>query len=180
MWTVNFRRLLRLTACVSVIALLLSVGACAASEYVKLDWVASAGWRLYIGQNHVCWYGYDGGNPPGIYFRGRDYSLGLGDSPAFWGEDIFGVKYAEVPLGWVVLTLMLIVAALACGAHLLTRRLVARGMCARCGYDLQGNMSGRCPECGTPIRRSADSCPNAPVVLQRPTTRDSDSTHDRT
>ena len=26
------------------------------------------------------------------------------------------------------------------------------GHCTRCGYNLQGNVSGTCPECGTPIR----------------------------
>ncbi len=25
------------------------------------------------------------------------------------------------------------------------------GLCRHCGYDLTGNTSGRCPECGTPI-----------------------------
>lgn len=25
------------------------------------------------------------------------------------------------------------------------------GTCKRCGYDLTGNVSGRCPECGTPV-----------------------------
>ena len=24
------------------------------------------------------------------------------------------------------------------------------GLCLRCGYDLRGNVSGACPECGTP------------------------------
>jgi len=24
------------------------------------------------------------------------------------------------------------------------------GLCVRCGYDLTGNMTGTCPECGTP------------------------------
>jgi len=28
------------------------------------------------------------------------------------------------------------------------RRRVAAGCCAACGYDLTGNVSGRCPECG--------------------------------
>lgn len=27
------------------------------------------------------------------------------------------------------------------------------GLCRRCGYDLTGNVSGRCPECGTTIGR---------------------------
>jgi hypothetical protein len=26
-----------------------------------------------------------------------------------------------------------------------------RGCCTRCGYDLTGNVSGVCPECGTPV-----------------------------
>jgi len=29
------------------------------------------------------------------------------------------------------------------------------GPCDKCGYDLMGNMSGRCPECGTPVVVSA-------------------------
>ena len=29
-----------------------------------------------------------------------------------------------------------------------------RGHCQRCGYDLTGNVSGVCPECGMPIRQS--------------------------
>ncbi len=28
-----------------------------------------------------------------------------------------------------------------------------RGLCLRCGYDLEGNVSGVCPECGTEIER---------------------------
>lgn len=27
----------------------------------------------------------------------------------------------------------------------------ARGVCAACGYSLRGNVSGKCPECGTPV-----------------------------
>ncbi len=27
------------------------------------------------------------------------------------------------------------------------------GQCRVCGYSLKGNLSGTCPECGTPIRR---------------------------
>ena len=31
------------------------------------------------------------------------------------------------------------------------RRAVPPGRCRSCGYDLTGNTSGRCPECGTAI-----------------------------
>jgi hypothetical protein len=35
------------------------------------------------------------------------------------------------------------------------RRRRLRGCCRRCGYDLTGNVSGRCPECGTAIHAEA-------------------------
>jgi len=31
------------------------------------------------------------------------------------------------------------------------RRRIPPGHCQRCGYNLTGNVSGLCPECGTPI-----------------------------
>jgi hypothetical protein len=30
------------------------------------------------------------------------------------------------------------------------------GLCERCGYNLVGNMSGHCPECGSPVRLAPD------------------------
>lgn len=36
------------------------------------------------------------------------------------------------------------------GVHRLDRRTLKPGVCP-CGYDLRGNMSGRCPECGRPV-----------------------------
>lgn len=35
----------------------------------------------------------------------------------------------------------------------LDRRRAAPGRCRKCNYDLTGNLSGRCPECGTPVER---------------------------
>jgi hypothetical protein len=32
--------------------------------------------------------------------------------------------------------------------HELRRERRAKGLCVRCGYDLRGNVSGVCPECG--------------------------------
>jgi hypothetical protein len=39
-----------------------------------------------------------------------------------------------------------------------------RGLCARCGYDLTGNKTGRCPECFEPIAAMAPS----PEIVHRP------------
>ena len=36
------------------------------------------------------------------------------------------------------------------------RRQARIGLCRRCGYDLRGNVSGRCPECGTACRSPLD------------------------
>jgi hypothetical protein len=35
----------------------------------------------------------------------------------------------------------------------LDRRRIPAGHCQNCGYDLTGNVSRRCPECGTPVKR---------------------------
>ncbi len=36
------------------------------------------------------------------------------------------------------------------------------GHCQRCGYDLTGNVSGICPECGTPIPEPLEDAPRSP------------------
>lgn len=41
------------------------------------------------------------------------------------------------------------------GARLLKRR-PRVGCCSECDYDLTGNVSGICPECGTPLRASRE------------------------
>lgn len=39
----------------------------------------------------------------------------------------------------------------------LDRPRIPPGHCATCGYDLTGNTSGRCPECGEPVLRASDA-----------------------
>jgi hypothetical protein len=56
-----------------------------------------------------------------------------------------------------VAALLAIALAIAFGCHLkslddVRRERRARGLCVRCGYDLTGNVSGVCPECGTTRR----------------------------
>ncbi len=49
---------------------------------------------------------------------------------------------------WIPFTLAMVSTAL---LWLLDRRRAKPGHCGRCGYSLTGNVSGRCPECGTPV-----------------------------
>ena len=37
------------------------------------------------------------------------------------------------------------------------RRRIPPGHCQRCGYNLTGNVSGKCSECGEPCKRDADA-----------------------
>jgi hypothetical protein len=57
-----------------------------------------------------------------------------------WSADAVGVYGLVVVAGY----------AAAVGLPPLKRLLRRRsGQCAQCGYDLTGNLSGTCPECGT-------------------------------
>jgi hypothetical protein len=39
------------------------------------------------------------------------------------------------------------------------RRRIPAGHCRKCGYDLTGNVSGRCPECGVPTGAAVPPAP---------------------
>lgn len=69
------------------------------SRSMKVDWVTRSGNRVYLGQGYLCWFNYAGGDAPGLYVRDAAFSLGLGDSPSWYGVDLFGVRYVEIPLG---------------------------------------------------------------------------------
>ncbi len=66
-------------------------------------------------------------------------------------EDGYRLPTAEVVLPlWTVLLVCCLLTTLAWGGR---ARKHPPGHCRRCGYDLKGNLSGTCPECGT--RRKA-------------------------
>ncbi len=69
-------------------------------------------------------------------------------SRADGGEDLFVPLWPLVP-------------AMAAYVVVVWRRTrpVPAGACASCRYDLTGNVSGICPECGTPIRATGESKP---------------------
>ncbi len=62
--------------------------------------------------------------------------------------------YVYVPY-WLLIALFAPypAAAFVCGPLRRFRR-CDRGLCSTCGYNLTGNESGQCPECGTEIKRA--------------------------
>ena len=64
-----------------------------------------------------------------------------------------------VAAGWAGLlaaVVLLIVEAVAKAGRRRRARRRRSGFCPRCPYDLTGNASGTCPECGTPITKGAN------------------------
>ena len=55
---------------------------------------------------------------------------------------------------WIVLVL---IAGLGAGVIVCGRGAASVGSCQRCGYDLTGNVSGTCPECGKILESVLDS-----------------------
>ncbi len=61
------------------------------------------------------------------------------------------MRALEVPL-WLVCGLL---GCLVVPLWWRDRRRIPPGHCPRCGYDLTGNVSGRCPECGAAVPAGA-------------------------
>ena|SRR5204863_7407414 len=55
---------------------------------------------------------------------------------------------------WMVALALIQYALVGIGLDILINRLIKRpgDSCKKCGYSLRGNTSGRCPECGKPVR----------------------------
>jgi hypothetical protein len=72
------------------------------------------------------------------------------------GNDSQGWKYhfVRIPL-WAPATLCAIYPGLILLRRWRSRRRCARGFCGSCGYNLTGNVSGTCPECGQLINARA-------------------------
>jgi len=86
-------------------------------------------------------------------------------SPADSSVARFGLYYVKLS-GWIVVVLLALYPFVAFlrGPWRRHRRR-RRGHCARCGYDLHGNLSGVCPECGSPAaaqKKRARTSPSVP------------------
>jgi hypothetical protein len=87
--------------------------------------------------------------------RGGRYGVNIGGS----GQRSYYFSYAgqiysrgvALPY-WIILLLTAILPALWLRDHLAGRRRSQTGLCQSCGYNLTGNTSGVCPECGQAIK----------------------------
>ncbi len=86
---------------------------------------------------HIHWPWHVGG-----VFANRDYRIRW--LPA--RREHLNLRYLDLPL-WIPIPLLL---ALGTGLWLRDRRRARLGCCPACAYDLVGNTSGVCPECGAP------------------------------
>ena len=75
---------------------------------------------------------------PGLFVASVDFHLTMASVPAWFLAVLFGLLPAARAWRW-------------------TRRRGRRadGTCRRCGYDLTGNVSGVCPECGEAVPRGS-------------------------
>jgi hypothetical protein len=111
----------------------------AAGGAVELVWSAARGRnpRFMVGKPHASWQAV----------------FALWSSYALWPHNYrssSGTVIVSVPL-WI---LFLLASAPTALLWYLDRRRFPPGHCERCGYDLTGNTSGRCSECGTPTSQS--------------------------
>jgi len=145
---------------------------CAAVVVLWAAWFLLGGPLLYVsdGKRYLVELRYDGvawdwGQESGFvlprYFRG----VRLRSAPGVLGRrggltlDYFKVRSWQVGQqegvflpSWPAVAVVLVVWAALVRRH--WRAPTAPGACATCGYNLTGNVSGRCPECGTPVPSS--------------------------
>ncbi len=82
------------------------------------------------------------------------------------------VQSTLVPAGGFLVPIWCLVLSTAAASALLLRhslRYIPPGHCRRCGYNLTGNQSGICPECGRTIRRTAAAPQTSPESKESPT-----------
>jgi hypothetical protein len=80
----------------------------------------------------------------------------LGNGMVVLGAKLGGsIRWIQIEMWFVFLVTMAPTALLWC-LDWLHRQGRPPRHCQTCGYDLTGNVSGICPECGTPIERRAE------------------------
>lgn len=72
-------------------------------------------------------------------------------------HDRLDVKVFSINYGWLVVATVLLPLVWLADAW---RRTLRTGHCFHCGYNLRGNTSGICPECGAPVKIETETISN--------------------
>lgn len=128
---------------------------------MALGWIGSCAWVIGAG-NFDRWVALGHGSLT-ISFRpayvravadANDDQLGVWCrlvNPQVDMRDRLGLRFVAADRNAIEIPMWLITVFSGAAAWFLRRRPVSIGHCLRCGYALNGNTSGRCPECGTTV-----------------------------
>ncbi|HUU97653.1 MAG TPA: hypothetical protein VM487_18105 [Phycisphaerae bacterium] len=142
--------------CVLVLAAWgLSTGRVWSKEFY-VEYVGNSNYVMLM-QGAIHWY--DGVNPsaqkrwavhsvPALVTGGWPWSQRFGFMWPMIGQNPGQARLVYIPL-WLPFLIVTIPTAF---LWLFDRRRFPPGHCQKCGYDLTANVSGRCPECGEPVR----------------------------
>lgn len=139
------------------------------SIVILLTWISSTIWGvnyefvksnvagvITFGDGELGWMTLKGLNASS---NPKGFSVERINGNRVWGLELPSIKrddfYGEDNMLWVTIPLWLpfvIVAAPTAFLWHIDRRRKHQGHCPKCGYDLLGNQSGVCPECGTTIQ----------------------------
>ena len=129
-------------------------GCCCESPSVRYVWgQGDSGDGIWFNSTGIGYISY-------VVLRPSPFARGVTTRPIGWSvgeslEDvpfcgtvvgIFGVRVCGISTAALVVAMIIPTASF---WFLDRRRCFPPGHCRRCGYDLTGNISGRCPECGT-------------------------------
>jgi hypothetical protein len=87
---------------------------------------------------------------PGTWVHAIGFTIAI-DETEVWRDETLVIP------GWFGITLFAAIPTV----WFWRKRKGKRGGCLNCGYNLTGNVSGVCPECGTPVDRKSSSAPPA-------------------
>lgn len=130
--------------------------AIAVSLVVIATWVFSYRWFAFYQAPHftmsINGFSHNAIYGPGLYVEHRTHHA---PGSAYLDRELQFItrhRWINVSLDTTAITVIATTIVLCIADFVLKRRSRVRlGYCRTCGYDLTNNLSGRCPECGTPI-----------------------------
>jgi hypothetical protein len=146
------------------IAKYLGVGALAS---IALVWMMSGWWQVHkVGRSYSISVEYGRIKlmvVPGYQYEPKWVVERIEEPPCWCWTYYFAPRSALFLPLWIVFVVASIPTAI---VWWLAPRRYVPGHCRSCGYDLTGNVTGRCPECGTPAPK-AGAPPSSQALRRR-------------